>query len=53
LKQVLDDNGLHSVSGLYALNNFMLPGKTDDDLKQYVDQCKMTNVAKVVLTNLQ
>ncbi|MEY2917807.1 MAG: hypothetical protein RIS73_1521, partial [Bacteroidota bacterium] len=38
LKQILDDNGLHSISGHYALNNFMLPGKTDDDLKRYVEQ---------------
>ena len=38
LKQILDDNGLHSISGHYALNNFMLPGKTDDDLKRYVDE---------------
>jgi sugar phosphate isomerase/epimerase len=38
LKQILDDNGLHSISGHYALNNFMLPGKTDDELKHYVDQ---------------
>ncbi len=39
LKQILDDNGLHSISGHYALNNFMLPGKTDDNLKRYVDDC--------------
>lgn len=38
LKQILDENGLHSISGHYALNNFMLPGKTDDDLKRYVDE---------------
>jgi sugar phosphate isomerase/epimerase len=38
LKYILDDYGLHSISGHYALNNFMLPGKTDDDLKRYVDQ---------------
>lgn len=37
LKQILDDNGLHSISGHYPLNNFMLPGKSDDDLKRYVD----------------
>jgi sugar phosphate isomerase/epimerase len=37
LKQILDDNGLQSISGHYALNNFMLPGKTTDDLKRYVD----------------
>ncbi len=38
LKQILDDYGLQSISGHYALNNFILPGKTDDDLKRYVDE---------------
>jgi sugar phosphate isomerase/epimerase len=38
LKQILDDNGLQSISGHYALSNFILPGKTDDDLKRYVDE---------------
>ncbi len=39
LKQILDDNGIRSVSGHYDLDKFMLPGKTDDDLKRYVDDC--------------
>lgn len=39
LKQILDDNGLQSISGHYNLNNFMLPDKTDDDLNRYVDEC--------------
>lgn len=39
VKQVLDDNGLKSISGHYNLNNFILPNKTDDDLKRYVDEC--------------
>ena len=38
LKQILDDMGLRSISGHYALNNFILTGKTDDDLKRYVDE---------------
>jgi sugar phosphate isomerase/epimerase len=39
VKQILDDNDLKSVSGHYDLDKFMLPGKTDDDLKRYVDEC--------------
>ncbi len=39
LKQILDDADLRTFSGHYPLNNFMLPGKTNDDLKHYVDQC--------------
>jgi sugar phosphate isomerase/epimerase len=39
IKQILDDNNLKSVSGHYDLDKFMLPGKTDDDLKRYVDEC--------------
>ena len=39
LKQILDDNGIQSKSGHYNLNNFILPGKTDDDLIRYVDKC--------------
>jgi sugar phosphate isomerase/epimerase len=39
LKKILDDNAIKSMSGHYDLNKFMLPGKTDDDLKRYVDEC--------------
>lgn len=39
LKQILDDTGLRTLSGHYPLNNFMLSGKTDDDMKRYVDHC--------------
>ena len=39
LKQIFDDNNIKSVSGHYDLNKFILPGKTDDDLKRYVDEC--------------
>lgn len=39
VKQILDDNNLKSISGHYDLDKFMLPGKTDDDLRRYVDEC--------------
>ena len=39
LQQIFDDHGLRSISGHYDLSNYMLPGKTDDDMKRYVDQC--------------
>lgn len=39
LKAILDDNHLTTSSGHYDLDKFMLPGKTADDLKRYVDQC--------------
>jgi sugar phosphate isomerase/epimerase len=39
VKQILDDNNLKTVSGHYDLDKFMLAGKTDDDLKRYVDDC--------------
>ncbi|MEN9570004.1 MAG: hypothetical protein RL172_1235 [Bacteroidota bacterium] len=39
LKKILDANGLKSVSGHYHLDKFLLPGKTPDDLKRYVDEC--------------
>jgi sugar phosphate isomerase/epimerase len=38
-KSLLDDNNLTTSSGHYELNNFMLPGRTDDDLKKYIDEC--------------
>ena len=37
-KQILDDNNLTTSSGHYDLNKFVI-GKTDDDLKKYVDEC--------------
>jgi sugar phosphate isomerase/epimerase len=37
-KQILDDNNLTTPAGHYELNKFMI-GKTDDDLKKYVDEC--------------
>lgn len=39
LKKVLDANGLRSISGHYDLSSYIMPGKTDDDLKRYVDHC--------------
>ena len=37
-KQILDDNSLTTSSGHYELNKYII-GKTDDDLKRYVDDC--------------
>lgn len=39
LKEILDDADLRTYSSHYPLNNFKLPGKSDDDLKRYVDHC--------------
>jgi sugar phosphate isomerase/epimerase len=39
LKKILDGNGLRSISGHYDLSSYIMPGKTDDDLKRYVDHC--------------
>ncbi|WP_337043250.1 sugar phosphate isomerase/epimerase family protein [Emticicia sp. 17c] len=39
LKAILDDNNLTSPSGHYDLDKFIVAGKTDDDLKRYVDEC--------------
>lgn len=39
LKEILDDADLRTYSSHYPLNNFKLPGKSDDDLKRYVAHC--------------
>ncbi len=39
IKGLLDDNNLKSSSGHYDLDKFMLPGKTEQDLTRYVDEC--------------
>ncbi|MBG6236024.1 sugar phosphate isomerase/epimerase [Pedobacter sp. CAN_A7] len=39
LQQIFDNNGIRSISGHYDLSTYIMPGKTDDDLKRYVDHC--------------
>lgn len=39
MKKILDEFNLTSSAGHYDLDKFMLPGKTDQDLERYVDEC--------------